>query len=381
MQKIEIYHNILWSKYKGRVFSLLYERTQHKACSVRFFQIAETDTDRTSLSGVDMSYHSYPFELMFKGAYGLIPTHRLVRKLFSSVWHTDADLILLPGYHRPEYWAMLLAAVLKGKKRAVFCDSTIYDQPQSFVKGLLKRLFFSFCDGFFSYGERGRSYLIHYGAPSHKVFQRCQAAALPHGYSMEHSLQQRIALAPSADTPRFLYVGRLSPEKSLDVLLKAFVQVRQALPAAKLVLVGSGQQRQELADLSSSLGLDDVVLFAGSMDTAALAIEYAKASCLVLPSFSEPWGLVVNEALSYGCPVVVSHRCGCVPELVEGKPTGFVFEAGNVDELASKLVAVPATFANVEATARSCLDLISRFSPEAAADEILKGCKQILASN
>lgn len=378
---ISIYHNILWSKYKGAVFSRLFDLATYKNSKIHFFQIAETDTNRASLSGVDMSYHTYPFELMFKGAYGAIPTSRLVNKLFSSVWHSKADLVLLPGYHRPEYWAMLLAAMLKGKKRAVFCDSTIYDQPQSLVKGLLKRLFFSLCDGFFSYGERGRSYLIHYGAPSHKVFQRCQAGALPHGYSMEHSLQQRIALAPSADTPRFLFVGRLSPEKSLDVLLKAFVKVRQALPAAKLVLVGAGPQQQELADLSRSLGLDDVVLFAGSMDTAALAIEYAKASCLVLPSFSEPWGLVVNEALSYGCPVVVSHRCGCVPELVEGKPTGFVFEAGNVIDLASKLVSVPATFANVELIAHSCLDLISTFSPEAAAEEIFEGCKQMLASN
>ena len=378
---IEIYHNILWSKYKGQIFSNLSISTSLNNYSIRFFQIAETDTDRTSLSGVDMSYHPYPFELLFKGAYSAIPTHRLVRNLFSSVWHSDAKLILLPGYHRPEYWAMLLAAILKGKKRAVFCDSTIYDQPQSFLKGLSKRLFFSFCDGFFSYGERGRSYLIHYGAPPEKVFQRCQAAALPHGYLVANALQQRIALAPYADAPRFLYVGRLSPEKSLDVLLNAFVQVHQALPAASLVLVGSGPQQQELADLSRSLGLGDVVLFAGSMDTAALAIEYAKASCLVLPSCSEPWGLVVNEALSYGCPVVVSHRCGCVPELVENKPTGFVFEAGNVDELASKLVAVPTIFVNVEATARSCLDLISTFSPEAAAEEILKGCKQMLASN
>ena len=117
------------------------------------------------------------------------------------------------------------------------------------------------------------------------------------------------------------------------------------------------------------------------MDVIGLALEYAKASCLILPSFSEPWGLVVNEALSYGCPVVVSHRCGCVPELVEGKPTGFVFEAGNVIDLASKLLAVPSTFANVEATAGDCLNLISTFSPEAAAAEIFGGCMHILADN
>ena len=376
-----IYHNILWSKYKGAVFSRLFLLASAEKCVTQFVQIAETDADRASLNGVDLSYHAYPFALIFKGAYDAVPSSRLISRLFASVWYSDAELVLLPGYHKPEYWAMLVAAVLKRKKRAVFCDSTIYDQPQSFGKGILKRLFFSLCDGFFCYGERGRSYLIHYGVPAQKVFRRCQAAALPHDYMVEDALRQRLASAPSPDAPRFLYVGRLSVEKSLDVLFKAFARVRHEMPGARLVLVGSGPQRQALADLSRSLRLEDVVLFAGSMDTAALAIEYASASCLVLPSFSEPWGLVVNEALSYGCPVVVSHRCGCVPELVENRPTGFIFEAGNVDDLAAKLRAVPVALADVEATARSCLRLISTFTPKAAAASILDGCKKILATS
>ncbi len=377
--KIVIYHNILWSRYKGAVFSVLHELASNSRCNVSFFQIAETEADRVSLTGVDLSYHTYPFELMFKGSYGAVPTSQLICKLFSSVWHSKTDLILLPGFHRPEYWAMLLAAVLKGTKRAVFCDSTVHDQPQSFVKGLLKRFFFAFCDGFFVYGERARAYVMQYGAPPEKVFFRCQASALPHGYSPDLALQQRIAHAPSVEAPRFLYVGRLSPEKSLDVLLRSFVRVRQTLPAATLVIVGAGPQRKMLEDLAHSLSLGEGVFFAGSMDVAALAVEYAKATCLVLPSFSEPWGLVVNEALSYGCPVVVSQRCGCVPELVESKPTGFVFEAQNVDDLASKLLAAPTAFADVDATARKCLDLISNYSLQAAAEDILAGCKQLLA--
>lgn len=375
---IDIYHNILWSKYKAAVFSSLHELTLVKDVNIRFFQIAETEVDRSILSGVDLSYHNYPFELMFSDAYGAIPKNQLIRKLFSSVWHSNADLVLLPGFHRPEYWAMLLAAVLKGTKRAVFCDSTIYDQRQSFAKGLLKRLFFFFCDGFFVYGERARAYVMHYGAPHEKVFFRCQAAAVPPAYSTDLALQQRVAHAPRTEAARFLYVGRLSPEKSLDVLLQAFVIVQKNLPNSSLVLVGAGPQRQELEDLARSLGIHDVVFFAGSMDVEALAVEYAKASCLVLPSFSEPWGLVVNEALSYGCPVVVSHRCGCVPELVENQQTGLVFEARNVDDLANKLLAVPASFADVEATARGCLKLISKYSPQVAAEDILAGCKQIL---
>jgi glycosyltransferase involved in cell wall biosynthesis len=378
---VNIYHNLLWSKYKGSVFTELHNISAIDSINFNFFQIAETESDRSSLTNVDLHYHVYPYDLMFNGAYEAVPRSHLIRKLFGSVWHSKADLILLPGFHRPEYWAMLLAAVLKGTKRAVFCDSTIYDQPQSFVKGLLKRLFFAFCHGFFVYGERARAYVMHYGASPKVVFYRCQAAALLPGYSSAMALQQRLVLAPSADSPHFLYVGRLSPEKSLDTLLRAFVRVRDALPAATLVLVGAGPQRQELDDLRHTLGLGNSVLFTGSMDVAALAIEYAKATCLVLPSFSEPWGLVVNEALSYGCPVVVSHRCGCVPELVENTPTGYVFEARNVGDLASKLVATPVAFADIEATARNCLDLISAYSPQASAKDIIVGCKALLAND
>ncbi|PUE28096.1 glycosyltransferase [Limnohabitans sp. Jir72] len=380
MKIIYIYHNILWAKYKASVFSKLYELSLINNEKIKFLQIAETEFDRSKLSGVDMSYHNYPFELLFKGAYGAIPRSKLIIKLFCSVWQKKADLILLPGFHSTEYWAMLLAAVLRGKKRAVFCDSTIYDHQQTFIKGLLKRIFFLFCDGFFVYGIRARSYVIHYGARPNKVFYRCQAAALPKDYSADLAFKKRMQHAPTSDATRFLYVGRLSHEKSLDILIHAFLKVRINLPDASLIIVGEGSQGQVLKNMVSSLGLTDAVLFSGSMDTLALAIEYAKASCLVLPSFSEPWGLVVNEALSYGCPVVVSNRCGCIPELVENQPTGFVFEAQNIDDLANKLLSVPAAFADVEKTARECIKLISNYNPSVAAEEILSGCKQILDS-
>ena len=375
---IDIYHNIMWSKYKAVVFSSLFELANKKNVKIRFFQIAETEADRENLTGVDLSYHNYPFKLMFKGAYGAVKKSLLIRKLFFSVWNSSAELVLIPGYHKPEHWAMLLASVLRGKKRGVFCDSTIYDHQQSLLKGFLKRLFFFFCDGFFVYGLRARAYVKYYGAPDSKIFSRCQAAALPPAYSTDLALQLRLSHAPSEKAPIFLYVGRLSPEKSLDVLLKAFVIVQKKLPYSSLVIVGAGPQRQELEGLSQSFGINNVVFFAGSMNVDALAVEYARASCLVLPSFSEPWGLVVNEALSYGCPVVVSHRCGCVPELVENQQTGLVFDAQNVDDLANKLLSVPASFSDIAATARGCLKLISKYSPQIAAQDILAGCNQIL---
>ena len=288
-------------------------------------------------------------------------------------------MILLPGFHTVEFWAMLFASKLRGKTVGVFCDSTEYDRPRSKLKGLLKRVFFSQCDVFFGYGRRSHDYLKMYGANPAHIYFRCQAAALPHDYDPLTVPQRRLAEVAAPNSPRFLYVGRLSPEKGLDTQLRAFVLVLQKLPDAKLVLVGSGPSKSDLQALTTQLGLSSSVEFAGSRDVDALSEEYLKASCFVLPSTSEPWGLVVNEALAYGCPVVVSHRCGCVPELVIDGVTGYVFAANDADDLANKMLKVVSEFADPVAAANQCLAVISTFTPEAAARQILYGCETTLA--
>lgn len=374
---ILITHNILWAKYKGGVFSALHQLGLKTGNSIEFLQIAETDTDRVGLAGVDLSYHQYPYKLLFKGAYRDVSKLLLIRTLFLEIWRTKADMVVLAGFHLPEYWSMLLAARLRGKTVGVFCDSTSYDNPHSFLRALLKRIFFSQCDTFFGYGKRSHEYLMSMGVARDSIYFRYQAAALPHNYDIQEVIARRAF--NSSNVPRYLYVGRLSHEKNIDDLLYAFKKVLFGLPAAKLVIVGDGPLNFFLQSLARRLDLCDSVLFSGSMNIEKLQFEYLKASCMVLPSSSEPWGLVVNEALSFGCPVIVSHRCGCVPELVIDGKTGFVYECGNVDELAAKMIDARKTFSDKEKSAKECINLITNFSPEVAAKQILDGCLSTLA--
>jgi glycosyltransferase involved in cell wall biosynthesis len=285
----------------------------------------------------------------------------------------------LPGFSEVAHWSMLLAAILSGKKRAVVCDATLRDRSQSWFKGVFKRLFFLLCHGYFTYGQRGKEYLKHYGARPDRIFQRVQAAALPAGYAAENALQTRIAALRFERAPLFLYVGRLSPEKSIDVLLEAFAAVRKALPDSQLRIVGAGPQKDDLVRLRDELGLAECVTFVGSMDLAALSAEYLSAHCFVLPSQSEPWGLVVNEALHYGCPVVVSDNCGCVPELIIDGVTGYRFRAGNAQEMADRMVQGVTAFADSETTANNCLKAIADFNPETSARQTLRGCKLLMS--
>jgi glycosyltransferase involved in cell wall biosynthesis len=378
--RVDIWHNIVWSKYKGEVFSSLHAINEKDVFDIRFFQIAETDSQRIGLSGIDLQHHRYPFTLLFQGAYNNVGLIKRLSTILRHTYNSDAKLTLLAGYEKPEFWAQLLLLRLKGRRVAVFCDSTIHDNRQKFFRGILKRIFFNSVHGIFCYGQRSKEYVMYYGADPHIVYHRCQAAALPRDYTVERALADRLAMVAKPNAPRYLYVGRLSPEKGLDTLINAFSKLRKRYANATLALVGSGPQQAELEAQVRNLKLGDAVQFFGSKSGAELFQEYSKATCLVLPSRSEPWGLVVNEALSYGCPVIVSKNCGCTPELViEGK-TGFSHVVDDVDGLAQKMIAAPEHFVNTEATARDCITLISSYSPKDAATQIIVGVGNIFSS-
>ena len=376
--RIDIWHNILWSKYKGEVFSAIHHINDKAEFDIRFFQIAETEGNRVGLSKVDMRYHRYPFDLLFKGAIDRTGLFRRTLAILTRTLRTNADLAILSSYERPETWLQIFILRIKGCKTALFCDSTINDQKQGFLKGIAKRLIFRSVQGIFGYGMRSKEYVVHYGANPNCVFHRCQAAALSADYTVQRALNSRLELAPTIGKPRFLYIGRLAPEKGLDTLVEAFQILQNTCADASLTLVGSGPLLQKLEHRTRELGISSKVHFAGSKSDTALFEEYAKATALVLSSTSEPWGLVVNEALSYGCPAIVSDVCGCVPELVlEGK-TGFVHKTNDPNDLAKKMLSATTQFSDIKRTANDCFGVIANYSPQKAAEQILTGCRTIL---
>ncbi|TKC91168.1 glycosyltransferase family 4 protein [Trinickia terrae] len=374
---VTIFHNVVWSRHKGVVFSALHNMSAQGAIKYSMVQIADTEIYRIGFSEVDYSYHRYPMHKLFDGCYEDVPTWKLITRLTWEVLRTKSDLIVLPGYHRPEYWAMLAACILTGKRRAVFCDSTGRDRPRKLVTSIPKRVFFSLCHGYFGFGERSRDYLMSLGAKREKIFIPCQAAAMPRSFDPERALGERVHYR-SGGKPVFLFVGRLSEEKGVGTLLEAFAGIRGRLPGATLRIVGTGPMGDALKAKVAGLGLSDSVHFAGSLQDEPLSVEYFSATCLVLPSLSEPWGLVVNEALSHGCPAVVSDSCGCVPELIVEGESGYAFVPGDVAGLQRTLLKATEAFADAAGTARRCMSVIQRFDPPSAAASIARGCAMML---
>jgi glycosyltransferase involved in cell wall biosynthesis len=378
---IAIYHNNLWAKQKGVVFSQVYELAKLRGVDASFIQIAETDIGRVGLSDIDLSYHQYPFRLLFRGAYENASRVRRIIRVVKDILSHPSDLAVMPGYHLIEYWAMLLTCMVLNRKRAVFCDSTDFDQLRSglkdSLKDLAKRAFFRQCHGYFCYGIRSKEYLMRYGVQESKIIFRYQAAALPPGYNPSDVLA-RYEASPTSTGHRFLYVGRLSAEKGLWDLLNAFAELRRQRSDVRLDLVGSGPLRAQLLERVKQLGLEECVFCLGAKSIAEISPLFYASTALILPSHSEPWGLVVNEALSFGCPVVVSDICGCVPALVVEGVTGYSFRKADVAGLTRAMNAVIALAADRVAAAERCLDRISAFTPQRVAAQILDGCEQIV---
>jgi glycosyltransferase involved in cell wall biosynthesis len=140
--------------------------------------------------------------------------------------------------------------------------------------------------------------------------------------------------------PMSCFVGRLEREKGLEALLHALALT---VSEQKLLLVGSGSLEPDLRALAASLGIADRVLFAGHVPQQSLPVYLQAADFLVLPSvttsrFKEPWGLVVNEAMNSGLPVIATDAVGAAAGgLVVDKETGRLVSEGDRVALASAM--------------------------------------------
>ena len=143
-------------------------------------------------------------------------------------------------------------------------------------------------------------------------------------------------------TPRtenlVLFVGRITNEKQLDKLLRAFAILDPSLNA-KLELVGGGEQENSLKSLASQLGIRDRVTFTGYAEEDYLRNALTRATVFAMPSIAELQSIATMEAMASGLPVVAANAMA-LPHLVHDGENGFLFEPGNIDEFAAKLTQV-----------------------------------------
>lgn len=136
-----------------------------------------------------------------------------------------------------------------------------------------------------------------------------------------------------------LFVGNLIHRKGVDVLLRAFVSLRDACPGARLVIAGDGEERATLEELTRNLGLEHCVGIIGRQSREEIAALYRRARVLAVPSRAEPFGLVVAEGMLAGVAIVAT-AVGGIPEIVPGPDFGSLVAPDSPDDLSAALAAL-----------------------------------------
>lgn len=161
-----------------------------------------------------------------------------------------------------------------------------------------------------------------------------------------------------------LYAGRFVEKKNLSALINALSLADR--PDLRLVLVGDGPLRENLGARAQALAPDQVT-FLPFRSQSELAEIYAAVDGLILPSFTDGWGLVVNEAMVAGLPVLVSANCGCAPDLVHPGENGFLFDPDRIDSMAGALMAfADLSDSDVRRYGQASRDIIKDWSYDAA---------------
>jgi glycosyltransferase involved in cell wall biosynthesis len=171
------------------------------------------------------------------------------------------------------------------------------------------------------------------------------------------------------DLPVILFCGKFVEQKCPFDLLKAFVLLSEHCNAS-LVFVGDGPLRNAMEAFVAERQLEHVYFF-GFRNQTELPACYALADVFVLPSSFEPWGLVLNEAMCFGLPVIASDQVGAAADLVRNGRNGFVYPVGNVEALAHQLQHVLADERTRQETGRQSQVIISRWGIEEDVEGVL----------
>ncbi len=269
---------------------------------------------------------------------------QLQRAFWSALEQADPDVVAVNGWNN---FGSLVAAdccVRRGIPMVVMSESARQDEPRTWWKEMIKRRIVALYSAALVGGQRHIEYLVELGMPRDQIFTGYDV--VDNDYFARRTLEIRnskFEIRKQYGLPEnyFLASARFIEKKNLPTLIRAYAAYRQKSEASgnppwDVVLLGDGPLREALKSQLSTLNLHRHVRLPGFKQYDELPVYYALAKAFVHASTTEQWGLVVNEAIASGLPVIVSNRCGCVPELVQGN--GFTFEPTDEHELVSRLL-------------------------------------------
>ncbi|HJY98737.1 MAG TPA: glycosyltransferase [Patescibacteria group bacterium] len=251
------------------------------------------------------------------------------------------DRIIVTGWSQFACQLSYLWAFLRRKKITLWSGSTSNEMTwRRFITLPMVWLMVKMSDAFIAYGVRAKKYLKNLGADPRKI--EIFTNDVNGEYFRRESLKWK---KKRLSTKRhfkiktkhnFIYVGQLIERKGITKLIEAFDTFGSLNPDWGLVIVGYGDKENSIKNFIKSRRAENIY-FLGNVEQYDLPRIYVACDCLILPSLEEVWGLVVNEALHCGLKVLVSEKCGCVPDLVRVGMNGYTFDPLKKKDLLNKI--------------------------------------------
>ena len=256
--RILIIHNQLWAHYKSRLFSEIHQALQEKEPQSELLvaQIALHEASRAGMKNDDTIRYRYPYQVLFRRSLESVGFQERLKALFTIFRDYKPTVLNITGYFDLAQVALLFYARLNGVKVVISSESSPLDHERSGWRESMKRLIVNRANGFFCFGKTSADYLESLGVKPEQILVR-NAAAVDEDIIKANFDRAKAAFGIESAIQKvgrkFIYVGRLAPEKNLELLIRAFDQLVKSndqMRGWNLLLVGEGPARAALCGTS-----------------------------------------------------------------------------------------------------------------------------------
>lgn len=361
-----------------------------KAFDIDVAGLETASRDEIYLWRAENGSNVFPRYVIFpQRSYEEIPTREMWRGIAAQLNALRPDVVAINGYSLPDARAILAWCRWHRRPAILMSESKADDTPRRQWTEWLKRLLVNQFAAALCGGQLHRTYLIELGLRPEQVFTGYDAVDNDYFWREAERVQQ----APTAvhhlpglayAEPFFLASARFVKRKNLAGLLLAYRHYRQEViengPSTpwRLVILGDGEERPQLEAMIKTGKVAGVSL-PGFRQIEELPAYYGRASVFIHPALQEQWGLVVNEAMASGLPVLVSNRCGCYRDLVIEGENGFGFEPENIQQLTSLMLKLSSGEIDLQKMGQASLKHIQKFSPETFAYGLMQALEYALS--
>ncbi|HJX58993.1 MAG TPA: glycosyltransferase family 4 protein [Patescibacteria group bacterium] len=253
------------------------------------------------------------------------------------------NVVIAPGWADFPSYVSAIYCKLFGKKLILRSESTVYeDNWRRKVFMPLTKFMVNCADAYIAAGTRAKNYLVKLGAKKEKIFVGYSAIDVKlfslvskASWAEKVALRKKLGIGPKDRV--VMFNGQLIIRKGVYDLLEAFKKILLSFPNATLLMVGYGMEMLGIEKYIRDNRLTKKVILTGFVDNKLLPKYYGISDIFVLPSREETWGMVINEAMASGLPVITGDKVGAGADLIKSGVNGYIFPSGNINKMVTAI--------------------------------------------